>query len=82
MKGVASPKPYHNDCTPPSIRSQKAGGKKIDAEEGQWYLQRNEKGEEYYLNTTTCQWQYETPDCLKKPTRGRWLPGCHSSNKG
>ena len=71
MKGVASLKPYHNYMTSPSIRSQKAEEKKRDDEEGQWFLQRNKKGEEYYLNTTTWQWQYETPDCLKKPARGK-----------
>ena len=49
MEGVVSPKPYYNDFTSPSIRSQKAGGKKRVDEEGQLYLQRNEKGEEYYL---------------------------------
>ena len=71
MKGVASSKPYYKDITSPSIRSQKAGGKKRVDEDGQWYLQRNEKGEEYHVNTTTWQWQYETPDCLKITTRGK-----------
>ena len=82
MMGVASPKPYYNDFTSPSIRFQKAWGNTRVDEDGQWYLQRNKKGEEYYLNTTTWQWQFETPDCLKKSARGKWLPGYYSSKKG
>ena len=60
-----------NNATRPAARSRlpppprkvpkKAAG-------DQWSLQRNEKGEKYYFNTTTFDWQIETPDCLKKYT--------------
>ena len=43
-----------------------AAPKKRKNEADQWSMQRNEKGEEYYMNTSTWEWQLETPDCFKK----------------
>ena len=60
-----------NNVTRPAARSRlppppRKTSKK--AADDQWSLQRNEKGEVYYFNTTTFDWQIETPDCLKKYT--------------
>ena len=51
---------------PPSSPRAPASPKKSKNEADQWFLQSNGKDKEYYFNTSTGEWQYETPDCLKK----------------
>ena len=74
VRGAASLKASSNHYVRPWIPRQMTGRKTRVDEKDQWYLQRNKKGEKYYLNTTTWQWQYETPDCLKTFARGKLLP--------
>ena len=57
--------------SPPLSRPRAlAAPKKSENEADQWYLQRNRKGEEYNLNLSTGEAQFETPDWLKKYTTG------------